>query len=196
MTFSDWCIHYRGLQHDTCKLGIRAIDVDPAPHLIANGVNFGVAKRIPCIKDNGTNSCIHCHYPTAEETAQHETELQEYMQRSREDMALIGAAHTDDSPSTVFVCELCERDQRVGMMAVPELLEHMLTAHDLDALTVRTFKGQMSTHTDAIEWSQTNYVFEHDGKRVLIKSVRSQRVGSDRRIWQESVPAKSRKKRQ
>jgi len=195
MPFSDWCIHYRGLQHETCKVGIRANDVDPAPDIRDNGVNFGVAKRIPCIKDNGAATCAQCHYPTTEETAQHEAEMQAYMERTREDSILIGAAHTDEGPSTVFVCELCERSQRVALTTAPELLAHMLTAHGLDAEAVKALKGQMSQHMDATEWSQTNYVFEHDGKRALIKSVRSPRTGSNRRAWQDSVPTKRKGKK-
>ena len=195
MPFSDWCIHYRGLQHETCKLGIRANDVDPAPDVRDNGVNFGVAKRIPCIKDNGTATCAQCHYPTAEEIDLHETEMDMYLARMREDSLLIGAAHSKDGPSTVFVCELCERSNRAVMTTAPELLDHMLTAHNLDAEVVKGFKGQMSQHMDAADWSQTNYVFEHNGKRALIKSVRSSRVGSDRRIWQANVPTKRKGKK-
>jgi hypothetical protein len=195
MPFSDWCIHYRGLQHETCKLGIRANDVDPAPDIRDNGVNFGVAKRIPCIKDNGTHTCASCHYPTDEENAQHEAEMQEYMSAMREDSILIGAAHSESGPSTVFVCELCERNQRVAMSAIPELLEHMLTAHNIEWEIVRFFKGQESQHLDATDWFQTNYVFEHNGKRALIKSVRSPRTGSNRRAWQDSVPTKRKGKR-
>lgn len=190
MPFSDRCIHYRGLQHETCKLGIRANDVDPAPDIRENGVNFGVAKRIPCIKDNGTVSCASCRYPTVEENAQHEAEIDMHLARMREDSLLIGAAHSENGPSTVFVCELCERNQRVAITAMSELLEHMLTAHGLDTEMVKACRGQMSQHLDATEWSQSNYVFEHDGTRILIKSMRTPRTGSNRRAWQDSVPTK------
>lgn len=190
MPYSDWCIHFRGIQHDTCKLGIRLDDVDPAPDIRENGVNFGVGKRIPCIKENGTVSCASCRYPTEEENAQHEAEMDTYLARMREDSLLIGAAHSENGPSTVFVCELCERNQRVAITAMSELLEHMLTAHGLDTEMVKACRGQMSQHLDATEWSQSNYVFEHDGTRILIKSMRTPRTGSNRRAWQDSVPTK------
>lgn len=192
MGYNDSCIHFRGIQHGTCKLDIRMYDLDPTPEL----GRVGIARRIPCIKDNVTIAvCAHCHYPTDAENAQHEAEMQAHMQTMREDIALIGAAHTEESTSIVYVCELCERANRAVLTTAPDLLDHMLTAHDIEWEIVRFFKGQMSQHLDAIEWSQTDYVFTHDGKRALIKSVRSPRTGSNRRAWQENVPTKRKGKR-
>jgi hypothetical protein len=183
MSYDDWCVHFRGIQHETCKADIKWRE-------LTGGDDFGIAKRMPCIKSNGSAVvCDRCHYPTPAEVATHEAELEAHMARSAEDMALIGAAHTDGPTSLVYVCQLCDRAARVVETDAAAIIAHLSDAHGLDEATIRAAKGPMSAHMDATAWHQTDYAFTlPDGREMLIKSVRMRRSKADRAQWEDSAP--------
>lgn len=177
-TYADKCVHFRGIQHDTCSAGIvmYALDPDPQPN------HFGVAKRIPCLKDNVTTAvCAQCHYPTPDEVAAHEAELKAHMERVRARNLVLSAAHTDAPVSVVYVCERCT--PRAIMTDSDGLLAHMQDVHQISAETIRSLKGSMLAHLDARDWFQNDRQFNLDGQPLLIKSERQRRRGSNRAAW-------------
>src|SRR6185436_9708824 len=94
------CIHFNGVMNTACKAGV-------------NYDSFPTPGPIPCFAD-ATNApaCALCRFPTQEEVQAYLDKMETHKERRREDNALIGAAHVSGEPSTVFVCELCERSTR------------------------------------------------------------------------------------
>lgn len=177
-TYADKCVHFRGIQHQTCAAGIVMYDLDPDPQ----PNQFGVAKRIPCLKDNTTTAvCASCHYPTPDEVAAHEVKMNTAMARMAARNLVIGAAHADKPVSTVYVCERC--DPRTVVTSSADLLTHLQDVHQIDAEAVRSLKGSMLAHMDARDWFQTDWLFELDGQPLIVKSERQQRRGSNRAAW-------------
>jgi hypothetical protein len=188
--FAGWCIHFNGIQHATCKAGVNYL-------ALAGGEEFGMAKRIPCIKGNGVDPavCASCHYPTPDEVAVMEADLQSHMDAMRETMEILGAAHTDEATSPVYVCQLCPQGARTVTTENRALFDHLADAHQLDAATVKTATGKMSAHLDARDWYQTDYRFTlPDGRELLIRSTRIKRRGANRAAWEDSVPRRKKRK--
>lgn len=181
--YEDWCIHFRGIQHDTCKAGIdwRAL---------TGGEQFGIATRMPCLKGNNSSvACASCHYPTPEETQAREEEFQQHMQRQSEDMALIGSLHEgQEGTSIVYVCQLCGRSERYTARTPTDIFRHIMVVHDLEDTDIRAATGQMASHMDATDWFQTDDKFTLlDGRELLIRSTRMKRRRADRAMWRDST---------
>jgi hypothetical protein len=181
--YAGWCIHFRGIQRKTCTA-----DVDW--RALTGGDDFGIATRSPCIKDNNsTVVCALCHYPTPDEVAAHEAEMEAHLARLAEDMALIGAAHTEEHTSLVYVCQLCERTARMVTTTPAEMITHASEAHGVDETMIKSAKGKMTAHMDARDWFQTDHAFSlPDGREFLLRSTRIRRRGADRAAWEDSVP--------
>lgn len=178
--YAGWCIHYTGIQHDTCKQGINYLQ-------LAGGEQFGMAKRLPCLRGNeGANSCALCHYPTSEEVAAHEAEIEAYTARRRVEAMAIGALHEgQEGASTVYLCLLCDPAAPAGFRSGREFVDHATGEHGLDTETVRTAQGQMAAHLDATTWHQTDDRFTlPDGRPLLLRSTRVPRRGADRAMWE------------
>lgn len=181
--FGGRCTHFNGIGNDTCKAGVNYLE-------LAGGEQFGMARRIPCLLSNGVDPaiCPSCHYPTPEEVAVMEAELTTHMERKRQDMALIGAAHTDAAHSLVYVCQLCDRATRTVTTTAADMIAHALDAHGLDEATVKTARGEMASHIDATEWFQNDDVFTLlDGREFLIRSSRTRRRGMDKAMWRDET---------
>jgi hypothetical protein len=198
VSYRDSCIHFRGVNYTTCKADINMYE-------LTGGEHFGIARRIPCIKDNNsTVVCTSCHFPTPEEVAQHEAARAAYMQRMQEDMAIIGAAHHDPAynvyqqgQTTVYVCELCERSARY-LSPTPALAStHAQEVHGILLADIIAAKGERGAHMDATDWFQNDDRFIlPDGRPLLIRSIRIARRGADRALWSDDQPRKrSRRKR-
>ena len=177
--YTDSCTHFRGIQHQTCKAGVdwRAL---------VGGDDFGIARRMPCLKDNNsTVVCEHCHFPTPEEVQARIAKLEAYMERQREDMALIGAAHEGhDGRSTAYICQLCDRAARDITRTVAEFTDHVTTAHNVSIEEIRAAKGGMAAHLDATDWFQNDDRFTlPDGRELLLRSTRTLRRGVDKAVW-------------
>lgn len=182
--FAGRCIHFNGIQHDTCKAGVNYL-------VLAGGEQFGMAKRIPCIKDNGVDPavCAACHYPDATEVAAMETEVQGHMDQLRERNTILGAAHTDAPHSLIYLCLLCPVGARTVVTDHQALLTHVVETHAVDEATVKQAKGAMAAHMDATDWYQTDDEFSlPDGRGLCIRSSRQRRRGADRAMWQDETP--------
>lgn len=188
-SYEDWCVHFRGIQYPTCTA-----DVDWRQ--LTGGADFGIATRMPCIKSNAsTVACAQCRYPTAEEAAAHETALEAHLARAAEDMALIGAAHTDEATSLVYVCELCDRAARTVTATAQELAAHLTEAHGIDDPTIRSARSRMTAHMDARDWHQTDHAFTlPDGRELLLRSARYRRRGAERAVWHDAATPTGRKR--
>lgn len=193
--YENSCIHFRGIQHATCEAGIdwRAL---------TGGENTGIATRMPCLKDNGSEvACPSLHFYTPEEAAAREAETQAHMERSREDMEIIGAAHKNPShqgpggQSAAYVCELCERATRHVSATAAAASQHAQEAHGITQTEIVAARGQMAAHMDAAEWFQNDDRFTlADGRALLIRSTRTPRRGSDKAIWRDNVPSGKRRR--
>lgn len=180
------CVHFNGIQNKTCKLGIDY-------RTLVGGDDFGWAARLPCLKDNGSEvACDHCRFPTQEEAAAYEAEIEAYMERKREDMEIIGAAHTNPAhhgeagQSFVYVCELCDRAARVVTSTALQIRQHLQSVHGVDLATIQAARGKMAAHLDATDWSQTDDRFSlPDGRAMLLRSIRTPRRGANKAIWME-----------
>ncbi len=182
-SYANWCIHFRGLRHQTCEAGVdwRAL---------VGGPDFGIARRAPCLQDNNSEvACAHCRYPTPEEVQAHEDAMEAHMERLREDAALIGAMHAGQTgTSVVYVCELCDRANRFTTRTPNGITEHLFTAHELPADVVRTAQGSLGVHMDATDWFQNDDKFTlPDGRVILLRSTRMPRRGSNKAAWQEGT---------
>lgn len=54
------CIHFTGIQHDTCAAGVNY-------GRLLGGPRFGWAKHLPCLSDPEAIACEQCRFPTREE---------------------------------------------------------------------------------------------------------------------------------
>ena len=174
MSYENSCIHYRGLQQPTCKAGIFMEQLDPTPEK-----GHGLAWRLPCIKTNtGTvGTCDKCHYPTPEEIAAHEADLELYFARRHEDGILLNTWHSrpedaDKVETTVFVCQLCQRASRFVTDDGSTLVKHIADSHELVNPPV---KQSLIAHMYAADWHQVDLSWTRGPLEVAIKSVRTKR---------------------
>ncbi len=79
MSFENWCRHYTGLVHDTCKAGVRYQDVkDPSDKPLG----------YPCFKDKGcTELCEKASFRTSEEIAEEHEKVRQSLQKYLENIA-------------------------------------------------------------------------------------------------------------
>ena len=61
------CIHFRGIQHDTCEIGLDWRE-------ITGGDPVGIARRMPCIKQDSESECESYCEPTDEQIKESEAE--------------------------------------------------------------------------------------------------------------------------
>lgn len=182
--FAGRCIHFNGIQHDTCKAGINYRE-------LAGGEEFGMAKRLPCISENGIEPgvCASCHYPTPAEVAVMEAEFQGHMDAMRERNSILGAAHTDAPQSLVYLCLLCPSGARMVANDYESFVAHVAESHALEAVEIGQSKGKMAAHLDARDWYQTDEEYTlADGRSLCIRSSRQRRRGSNKAAWQDDTP--------
>lgn len=84
----DQCVHFRGIQHDTCKADV---------HLrqLVGGADFGWARRIPCFKSDAKDCSVTCakrEFMTREQAEAEVKKDDAHMERA---MLGITAAHED-----------------------------------------------------------------------------------------------------
>lgn len=179
--YAGKCIHFNGVMNKACKAGVD-YDTFPGP--------------IPCLaRVADAPACALRHFPDQEETQAYLDKMESHMQRRREDNALIGAAHADGGPSTVFVCELCERATRFVSALRPQMIIHLAEAHGVGESDIRAAKGGMDAHMDARGWSQTDDRFTlPDGRVFLTRSVRTPRTGSNKAAWADGTSKRSKRR--
>ncbi len=180
--YAGKCVHFNGVGSKVCNAGVD-YDTFPGP--------------IPCLaRVMDAPPCALRHFPDAGEVAAHVADMDAHMQRRREDNALIGTAHTDGGPSTVFVCELCERAARFVTTLRPQMIFHLEEAHRVQEADIAAAKGGMVAHLDAAGWSQTDDRFTlPDGRVFLTRSTRLPRRGSNKAAWGDGVPKQRRGRR-
>lgn len=194
-TYDNKCIHYSGLMDETCKAGVNY-------RAITGGEQLGIANRIPCLRDNNSAVvCAHCHFPTPDESAAHEAEMEVYMERMREDHKVSSAAHKDTAhhgpggQSFVYVCELCDRSARYVSATAQQASAHLQDAHGVAHADIVAACGRNIAHLDATGWSQNDDRFTlPDGREFLTRSIRTPRRGADKAIWAENTPMKKKRR--
>lgn len=95
------CIHFNGIGRDTCRAGVSYLDVC-APLTQSNidwhnknypnqdGVELtAMTKRMPCEEENGVSLCPSCEFPTEQQLAESEAELQRYMNQLRNELIIV-----------------------------------------------------------------------------------------------------------
>lgn len=84
----DQCVHFRGVQHDTCKVDINL-------RQLVGGDDFGWARRIPCLKSDAEQCVVTCEKREFMNREQAEAEVKRDDERMRKAMIGISAAHHD-----------------------------------------------------------------------------------------------------
>ena len=184
------CVHFRGIQHATCEAGIDW-------SALTGGPDFGIATRIPCLRENNSAVlCTHRRFPTPEEAAAHERAMEEHIQRRMEDMALIASGHAGEPGiSRFYVCELCDRAERFTARTPEELSTHATEAHGVAPSDILAATGAFMMHSDAQNWFQNDDHFTlPDGRPLLIRSVRRPRTGMSRAAWGDADERPRRKR--
>lgn len=182
------CVHFRGIQHATCAAGVDW-------YALTGGADFGIATRMPCLKDNNsTVLCAHRHFPTPEEAEAHERAMEEHIQRRMEDTALLASGHADEPGiSRFYVCELCDRAERFTARTPGELQNHATEVHGVAQSDILAATGTRMLHSDAVNWFQNDDRFTlPDGRALLIRSVRQPRTGMSRAAWADERPRRKR----
>jgi len=171
-----FCVHFRGIQHRTCRAGVDWRSVTGGPEL-------GIALRMPCNPASGTGpGCEHCRYPTPEEQAQQEAEIDALIARGLEDNKVIAAAHRmDGGVSQVYVCERCDRAARFTTQSRAELLVHFVSAHVMQTADWTDATQEHLCHSDARDWFQDDYRLSVQSGPLCLYSVRmARRKGNGR----------------
>lgn len=169
----DTCIHFRGIQHDTCLAGVdwRAV---------TGGGTFGIAKRMPCIATNNTwQVCSHYRLPTADELTADAAAEEAAEQQNRVRHALLNQYHTDAAQSIVALCYHCQ-PPHVETTSIG-LTEHLCTTHGMAREAIQTLSGHMLAHLEATDWSQTDVGYaDTNGVPLVVVSTRLRRRGAYR----------------
>lgn len=101
-------------------------------------------------------------------------EREAYMQSRREDNTLIGAHHTTDRISHVFVCQRCERAARFATNFQSEFDAH-LKGHGVTADEIKAARRSNSIHTDADKWYGDTDYWQSGGAPLFIYACRRTR---------------------
>lgn len=72
----DWCIHYRGLQYDTCEASVDYDSVAAPSPVPLDNPRFGIDNRLPCFKRSGVNTCPSQRFRTEEEAKAKDAEIE------------------------------------------------------------------------------------------------------------------------
>lgn len=75
---SDWCVNYNGCgSHETCKAGVNYV-------ALVGGDKTGLLNTLPCFERNTIITCEHLRFPSQEELAEREKEIQQAFARMAE----------------------------------------------------------------------------------------------------------------
>lgn len=170
------CVHYTGTSEATCAAGVNLAG-------LVGGVTPGWALRLPCLASNAhAVACEHCRYPNRQEAEAKEALRDEQVELRREDMRCIAAIRgdvPDNTPVTVFLCEVCPREARFGTRDAAAMKTHWQEAHQVGVVQVSSqFRVRAIAHLDGANWSQNDdRLFFQNGQPACIRSSRFPRRG-------------------
>lgn len=165
------CVHYLGTIETTCGAGVNLAG-------LVGGVTPGWALRLPCLASNvHPVACEHCRYPNRQEAEAKEALHDEQVELRREDMHRIAEVRGDaseDKPVTVFLCEVCPREDRFGTLDAAAMKAHWQETHQIDAVQVSSqFRVRAIAHLDGAKWSQNDdRLFFQNGQPACLRSSR------------------------